>query len=450
MHSRYRNIVAALLVAVIGAVILNACGGVKTNVLDLENGIPEGREVITLACVEEPAYLEMIDAFNSSQDQYYIQKIDYAPENPEEDANTTFSREKLMDELKSGNGPDIIDVSSFYMFVDDANLNQYLEDLYPYLDQDGELDRSDFIPSFMKAYEVDGALYSTVNALLINIVAVSDSVADQGIFNVDMIADAALQVNGGENLSYVRMNSDVLFCKLVYAFAYDFLNAEEGTVNFACDGYRNLLKVCKEAGNEAYTGEDVNKAGVLYPDDFRTLYHPQLFRACFGSDFVFASGLEGNVASYWQDPFEKLAMNRSSQNKEGAWQFLRVFMTEEYQKQCTTLPTNLHALEDMIEDARQGLVHKEMDSAIFRGKIIHDYEPPTSFDSSNIAYGLVTEGDIQSVLDLINSTTRIISVKEGDCIEAAREIAQQYFEDKIDLDTAASMTQERIAKMLEE
>lgn len=412
--------------------------------------------VLTYGYTGYCGYEEEIDYFNLAQDIYEIQKKCYESEEDkymgEGDAggSSETCRQQLLNDLKNGDGPDIIDVSSFYMFVDDPNVNQYLEDLYPYLDQDGELDRSDFIPSFMKAYEVDGALYSTVNALLINIVAVSDSVADQGIFNVDMIADAALRVNGGENLSYVQMNSDALFSELVYAFAYDFLNTEEGTVNFACDGYRNLLKVCKEAGNEAYTGEDVNKAGVLYPDDFRTLYHPQLFRACFDSDFVFASGLDGNVASYWQDPFEKLAMNRSSQNKEGAWQFLRIFMTEEYQKQCTTLPTNLHALEDMIEDARQGLVHKEMDSAIFRREIIHDYEPPTSFDSSNIAYGPVTEGDIQSILNLINSTTRIISVKEGNCIEAAREIAQQYFEDKIDLDTAVSMTQERIAEMLEE
>lgn len=420
------------------------------------NGSTENKstkKIITFGYTGYCSYDTEIDHFNSTQDVYEIQMKHYVPRGDayEGDINGAGSSEEckaqLIEDVKNGNGPDIIDLASFSLCVSDPNINIYLEDLYPYIDSDATLNRSDFISSFMNAYEVDGALYSTANALIINTAAVSASVAENGTWNIEMFSDTVSSIGGADNLSYVVMNSDVLFCKLIESFIYDFVDIEKEYVNFECDAYRNLLKLCGELANEDYTGMATNDLGVLYMDQIRSFYYPQLYESCFHNDFTFASGLDGSFASFWSEPFEKLAMNNASEHKEGVWQFLRIFMTKEYQKTCSTFPSNSAALECQINDAQQGVSEKTIESTITGEHVFRDYTPITSFDSSGIVYSPVSDEHIQRVLNLMDSTTRIYSDEDSQYIQIARKIAQQFFEGEIDLDTAVSLTQENVTSL---
>lgn len=421
------------------------------------NGSTENKstkKIITFGYTGYCSYDTEIDHFNSTQDVYEIQMKHYIPSGDAyvEDINGAGSSEEckaqLIEDIKNGNGPDIIDLASFSLCVSDPNINIYLEDLYPYIDSDSTLNRSDFISSFMNAYEVNGALYSTANALLIHTSAVSAPVAQNGTWNIEMLPDTVSSIGGVDNLSYVVMDSEVLFCNLIESFRYDFVDTEKEYVNFECDAYRNLLKLCGELGNEDYTGAATNDSGVLYMDQIRSFYYPQLYKSCFRNDFTFASNLDGSTASYWNEPFEKLAMNNASEHKDAIWQFLRIFMTEEYQKTCSTFPSNLAALEYQIDDAQQGNLEKTIDSISTGERISRDYTPITSFDSSGIVYSPVSADQIQRILDLMDSTTRINSDEENQCIQKAREIAQQYFDEEIDLNTAVNLTQEDVTAII--
>lgn len=421
------------------------------------NGSTENKstkKIITFGYTGYCSYDTEIDHFNSTQDVYEIQMKHYVPSGDAYvgDINGAGSSEEckaqLIEDIKNGNGPDIIDLASFSLCVSDPDINIYLEDLYPYIDNDATLNRSDFISSFMQAYEVDGALYSTANALIINTAAVSASVAKKGTWNIEMLSDTVSSVGGTDNLSYVVMNSDSLFCNLIESFSYDFVDADKEYVNFECDAYRNLLKLCGELVNEEYTGMATNDSGVLYVDQIRSFYYPQLYKSCFHNDFTFACGLDGSLASFWEEPFEKLAMNNASEHKEEVWKFLRIFMTDEYQRTCSTFPSNSAALEYQIDDAQQGNLEKTIDSISTGEQTSRDYTPITSFDSSGIVYSPVSEDQIQRILDLMDSTTRIYSDKESQCIQKAREIAQQYFDEEIDLDTAVNLTQEDVTAII--
>ena len=123
-------------------------------------------------------------------------------------------------------------------------------------------------------------------------------------------------------------------------------------------------------------------------------------------------------------------------------------MTEEYQKTCSTFPSNLAALEYQIDDAQQGNLEKTIDSISTGERISRDYTPITSFDSSGIVYSPVSADQIQRILDLMDSTTRINSDEENQCIQKAREIAQQYFDEEIDLNTAVNLTQEDVTAII--
>jgi hypothetical protein len=413
-----------------------------------------GKIILTFGYTGYSSYDAEISYFNAMQDTYEIQMQHYIPSGDAyvADINGVGSsdecRAQLIEDIKNGNGPDIIDLASFSLSVDDSDVNQYLENLYPYIDQDNELSRDDFIASFLNAYEVDGALYSTANALILNTVAVSASVTEEGTWNIGMLADTAHTVGGAEHLSYVVADSDVLFSKLIDAFIYDFIDSERGYANFDCTAYRDLLKTCGALENQDYTGTETDELAVLYVDQIRSFYYPQLYEACFHNDFTFAGGLDGSVASFWSEPFERLAMNSTSTYKDGIWKFLRIFLTAEYQKTCSVFPTNLSALEDQLQDAQAGNYQKTIQSQF--GETLRDYTPITSFDPSNLKYVPVSDEHIQRILELIAATTRISSDEVYRYIGVVRECAKQYFEGEIDLDTAVSMTQEQVSLLMQE
>lgn len=445
MRRRYTNLVAMFFLIT----ILVSCSNSQPSESTSVSNIPENREILTFAyvdsSVDSSCYSSEIESFNESQDVFFIQEVNYMPKEGED---LLSPEEKLWNELTSNSGPDMIDLMSFNIDVRDQVFQPYLEDLYPYIDSDPELSREDFIPTVINAYEVDGALYSTFSSLTINTVAVSNSVAKNGCWDIGMLSDTTASIAGIDNLSYVMMNSEVLFCHLIETFIFDFIDTETGYVNFESNAYRNLLESCSQLTARTYSGAEINDRGVLYSDHIRSFYYPQFYETIFRDEFVFASRLDHSVASYWDGPFDQLAMNRASKHKEGAWQFLRIFMTEDHQKLCSTFPSNLDALSYQIENARQGMFEIKIASALIGTQITRDYTPITSFDSSDVVYGPVSDEDIQRILDLINSTTRFCSDAANQCIEIAREIAQQYFEGTIDLDSAISMTQEKILSAL--
>src|SRR5699024_7767816 len=94
--------------------------------------------------------------FNRSSDKYRIEVTDYSEFNTEDDYSAGLTR--LNTEIISGKAPDIL-------VVDGLPVEQYaarglLEDLYTYLDSDGELSRDDLYQSILSALEIDGKLYT--------------------------------------------------------------------------------------------------------------------------------------------------------------------------------------------------------------------------------------------------------------------------------------------------
>ena len=122
------------------------------------------KEIITLGCIGlQYQTQDMIVKFNRSNDKYRIEVVDYSEYNNEEngyDAGLT----KLNTEIMAGNIPDILDISSVnYVQLASKGL---IEDLYPYIDADEELNREDFFENVLAAMEVDGKLYAACARLL--------------------------------------------------------------------------------------------------------------------------------------------------------------------------------------------------------------------------------------------------------------------------------------------
>ena len=95
--------------------------------------------------------------FNRSNDKYRVDLIDYSEYNTEDDYNAGLT--KFNTEIMAGNMPDILALDTQTPYRQYA-AKGLLEDLYPYIDADSELDRSDYFPNVFSALEVNGGLYT--------------------------------------------------------------------------------------------------------------------------------------------------------------------------------------------------------------------------------------------------------------------------------------------------
>jgi len=154
--------------------------------------------------------------------------------------------------------------------------------------------------------------------------------------------------------------------------------------------------------------------------------------------YIGMPGTEGNGSVF--DTNNGFAMSSGCQNKEGAWEFMRMILEEDYQKRqngedfAFGLPTNKNVLDDLIEDAMTPDYWGSADKR-FRfwkgndGNIL-------------IERGAMTEEEKDKFLELINGIT---CRRYGDdkILEIVHDEAADYFAGNCTAKEAAKRIQNR-------
>ena len=147
----------------------------------------------------------------------------------------------------------------------------------------------------------------------------------------------------------------------------------------------------------------------------------------------------GNVMSMG----ESFAMSSSCKDKDAAWQFLRTFLTEEYQLKGSYLPTNIKAFDKQLEEAME--VKYEQDA---NGNYILD----ENGERKPISLGMVTDGmntyeiyattprQAEQLREVINSSTKMMDYDQS-IIDIVKEEAAAYF--------AGQKSAEDVAKLIQ-
>ena len=129
---------------------------------------------------------ELIDQFKAAHRDCEV-VVDYYRDN---------AYDRLCTELLAGDGPDVLNLYGLSLPPD----SPYLEDLYPYLDDDPDLSRDDLVPAVLSSLEVDGALRSLPATF--DVVTLSAKTADVGEANRWTLEEmrAALARHPGQHL----------------------------------------------------------------------------------------------------------------------------------------------------------------------------------------------------------------------------------------------------------
>ena len=284
---------------------------------------------------------DAVISFNRKSSTARIVVKDYSEYNTEDDYSAGLT--KLTTEIMAGNCPDIIDLSG--ISATQLASKGLVEDLYPYLDADEELDRADFFENVLAAAEVGGKLVSTVSYFTLDtVVGASSVVGDEPGWTYAELKAALRDMPDGCTAFDVTVTRDDVLNKCLNLDLDSFFSWETGEVNFNTDEFVDILEFANtfpaSYNWETYDYSTDNAESriavdeqMLYSTTISDFNQLMYIETCFHGapvTFIGFPTASGTGSTIGLD--SGYAMASSCKDKDAAWQFLRTFFTEKYYK----------------------------------------------------------------------------------------------------------------------
>lgn len=410
--------------------------------------LPERTEIIVAGSDYSISSLVEYQAvkFNMENEKYRIKIKKYSGEN---------SITKLNNDMTSGNIPDIL-LTDASMPFDSYAAKGLFADLYGFIDNDSEINRDDFLPNLLTAMETDGKLYRFTDSFKIFTAIGKTSIfgKETGI-DFKRINEIMESRPEGTEIFAGTTKEDILGHAMELC-GDNFIDYKNGKCDFTSDYFIELL----EFANQFMDSIDMNSYfNDAFWDRYRTMFADEeaLLLIAYVTDFadifynehelfgeeVTAVGFptfEGLGASF--DVSGGFAISAKSKNQEGAWEFVRSLLTEEFQDSVDEMPVRKTSIE---KKAQKNM--KEFDPQATRITTIGSMALGTS--GYVIEDAKPTQADVDKTMEIINSTKQITKY-DYTVTDIVVEEAGSYFSGSKTAADAAQMIQNRVQNYLDE
>lgn len=406
------------------------------------------KKIITYGAIQLNTNMKnAIADFNHSNSKYSVEIKEYYKE---DDPET-----KLALDLVSGDAPDIIDISG-------CSIKKYqskgvLEDLVPFFERDEEIGLSDMIPAVADAIQADGKCYYVAPGFRIAALAGKTSVVgDKCAWNMDDVI-AIMKKYSGSQLLYDCKSSDILNLFLAQG-ASSFVDWQEGKCYFDQQRFRVLLEFCAEQGSNK--GEYELGQETEYIQQNRVLLTPVTIGA---EDLQVYDTMYKEPVTYKGYPSDErggtsfvfpvqIAMSAKSQNKDGAWQFLRMLMTKQYQSKDLSVDSGDEVVVPTRQDVFELYQKERMITEAYTDETnmtILPMDLTVDYDGQEVQLKPMDEHQMQQFVDLVNNTNRV-TMHEFELQQIVEDEAEMYFEGQQSLDKTIQVIQDRVTKYVNE
>lgn len=416
-----------------------------------EGALPE-RTVLTYATVnmttdERTAIL----AFNNANPDYYIEVTDYAQFNTSEDWSA--GRTRLITEVLAGNVPDLLNVGQ--LGTSRWGAMGLLEDLWPYIDNDPELNREDLMERVFQALETDGKLYQVGSTFrIMTLTGASSVVGEDMTWTPADFWDALASMPEGAIPLVNSGSKDRMLKELLNLGGDRFVDWDEGTCHFDSEEFKDLLTFCNSFPNQDALRDAADITGMvsgmqmLCEWQLTDFYAVQKMAFLFGGAVTFVGYPNewGEVGSAFYLP-RSYAISSASAHKDGAWAFLRTLLLPNTSANVfREFPTNKADFQQLAE---QMMKPEQVDAS---GREI----PTNGFYFGEVdgmelhcTYHAVTQEEYDQMMALYNAIDRIYAWND-EINEIAVSAAGAYFAGDKTLDEAAELIQNRASLYVSE
>ena len=407
------------------------------------------KTVLTLACY----YLDWevrkyVVEFNKSNPDYRITITDYSQYDTDEDYTAGIT--KLNTDIVSGKMPDIL------LLNDNIPVESYaakglFEDLYFYIDQDTELKREDYFQNVLKVHENNGELYCLPSRFIIY--TVTGKTADVGNgtgWTLQELKDVLAAKPEGTQVFSGMTRQEMLYYSIRMS-GNQFIDWESGKCNFNTEGFISLLEFIKDFPEELPEDYWEKDMGMSWDEQLRqgkvlldqTVLdsfsgYNYLKKAFFGEDITMIGFPSENKKGSAIGANIKLSMSSKSKNQDGVWQFLRYFLTEEYQeKDNYGWPLSLKQAELMAQKAQKKPTYEDEN-----GNQV-EYDEIYNINGVDIVIEPMTQEEVEEVLGFMQSVDQLYTNNQA-LIDIISEEAAPYFAGQKNVKEVVDIIQNRV------
>jgi len=279
--------------------------------------------------------------FNRASDQYRIVVRDYSSYNTYEDYQAGYTQ--LNNDIISGNIPDILITEG--LPIDNYASKGLLADVGKLIEEDEELSQVEFVQNVLDAYSVDGKLYYVIPNFGVRTMVAKESLVGDRTSWTMQDAQKLMETMPEGTALMGEMTRDGFFNTMMGFCGRDFVDITTGKCDFDSQNFMDMMEFAKslpaELGDDYY-GDD-------YWMNYQTQYRDNRTILCsmvisnFSSLNYTINGRIGEEISYIGFPTESgqgsyinanesYAIAARSKNLEGAWEFVRYYLTDAYQE----------------------------------------------------------------------------------------------------------------------
>ena len=459
LHIKWKALVLFLMISALGTLTACSAGGQElppsqepapAPVPGQEQETDPNKEVLVFAQLsgsnaDRSVRRDVIDRFNRSHDDVQIVVKDYSLT-----ATDDQGPDRLLVEMAAGQVPDIIDLGGslpLYQMVKKG----YLEDLWPYIENDPELGREGVLENPLKLSEVDGGLYMLFGRVEINTLVSSPVlVGDRTGWTLQELRDAFAAMPEGSTIMSFNTSREEIAGFLMRYSVESYVDRAAGTCSFDDPSFRSLMEFVQMLPGIEEVEEEIG--GIDYIDvvrDARSRQQKGLqlleeinlsFRELQIQDMLWGGRCamigypteDGSGGSMFRPRGPQLGISATCGNKEAAWEFIRTVMTNPSGELFDT-PLK----RDQYEMKR---------NAAMTVKAPLDFDPVTH---EEITAPPLTEERAGEFDDFFNSIDKI-DIWDGSLMSLVWEICDPYFAGAKDLDETIRLLQNRVGLYLSE
>lgn len=314
-------------------------------------------------------------AFNKSSDSYRLVIKDYSQYNSYDDYTAAYTQ--INNDIISGNMPDILVVDNYNMSLENYVSKGLLADVGELFAKDEELSKNEYLQNVFDACKINDKLYEVVPSFYISTyIGKTSLVGGKENWTMADAQEVLKQLPEGASL-FGETTRDSFMRTVLEMCGSDFIDVSTGKCAFDSDEFIAYAEYAKSLPAE-YAKND-------YDDNWYKLYQSQyrenrtLLMNCYMnslSDMVSTiNGSFGEDVSYVGFPGgdgqgsviytgTTYALSAKSAHLDAAWDFVRYYLTDEYQSTLNgkwSLPVSRKYMEEAAEATTRKPVYDTYD-----------------------------------------------------------------------------------------
>lgn len=385
------------------------------------------RQKITLAGNGLEKLYSAISDFNKNNDSYRICPVDYSKYGS--DSNDISGCDQFNKDLIKGDIPDIIiidpdmDIASYVTKNMFANMSEFISN-------DPEYNENDYFQTVSHSFKYDNMLYAV--GLFYNTYGMTVNTQTDDTWNFDQFLENVFNSQFSMMFDQKTQQYRELISKILFtSYTQQYVNLKDKKCDFNNEKFIKLLELINSNTTNNFEDFDIedsnnefrNRVAFMSEAKISSLFDYYEYYSDMGlrdNEQISLSGVpspQGGARFLDSDCLISASITNKSDNKEGAWQFIKYLLSDSIQKQVFTNDNNYMPVNKTVYNAFSKKCSEilEDQDELFSESIEDEYN---QYMNTPVVNDLL----YQSILEIINESANAFFNQEITSSQAATEI----------------------------